>query len=100
MEEINAGPTAFEDLPNLFHFKSIKNAPTRTKRRTNEDREIIAIVLTLILGFLLPKFARTGRSPGFAAGPLPTVENGDDEGTPDNINIYFSKIPVKNIKIS
>lgn len=84
MEEVKAGPTALDGLPNFFHFKNMENPPIRTNRSTKADRDIIAMVLTFILWFLLGKFAVIGNSPEAPAGPLLVKSpNGGDEGMPD-----------------
>ena len=85
MDDVKAGPTAIEGFLTFLHFIKIEIAPRRTIRSTNADRAIMAMVLTFIFWFLVPKLAVIGRFPALAVGPLPMkLPYGGEEGIPNN----------------
>lgn len=84
-EDVNAGPTALDGLLVFLHFRVTENAPTKTSKRTNEDKAMMIIVLRFVFWFLLAKLALTGKLPSaFSLGPLPIeVPYGGEDGIPD-----------------
>lgn len=48
MDGINTGPTAFDGLPALLHFKRTATAPQETTNSTNADKAMTKIIRGLI----------------------------------------------------
>lgn len=48
MDGVNTGPTAFDGLPALLHFKSTATAPQETTTKTTADNTITKIIRGLI----------------------------------------------------
>jgi hypothetical protein len=71
VEDVIAGPMAFDGLLTFLHFKKMETAPMNTNKSTNADKAMMAMVLRFIRWFLLTKFAVIGRSPVLPLGPLP-----------------------------
>ena len=84
IDEANAGPTAVDGIPTLFHCMTINIAPAKTRASTKPDRTMIAIVLKSIPWLLLAKFAVSGSPLVLSVGAPSTMSSfGEEEGIPE-----------------